>query len=412
MTALEEKLRAALRETADEIPPQAPPLRLRPRRRRRWIAWAAPLASAAMVVALVAASLAIAGGLRHPPAPSSPAGLNAVPPYYVAIVTGKGQPDEDDSYGPAAEVRATLTGAVLARIVPPKPYADFTGVTAAADDRTFVLSAQEKFKPPASAQQEAREYPLGYSPPARFFVLHIDPGSHASPTLQALPAPFIPAKAAVHDMALSPDGTLLAADIGGLFSDDRLFVFNLATGTERAWSFTMCSHCLPDSGGLGTGGVNADALSWTAGGRVAFIGPGASPQGPGAVRLLDTSAPGTNLLADSKPVLNWPGGFNDSGPDWRGAIVTPDGLTAVIIEELVTSGVREQLAEFSTATGRATAILNNLPVVGNYEQVLYANATGSVLVVSYARPGMSAGILRGDSYTPIPWNRQISTAAW
>jgi hypothetical protein len=411
MTSLDDKLRAALRETADEIPPYAPPLRLSPRR-RGWIAWAAPLASATLVVALIAASLAIAAAIQRPKAASSQTGLGGVPPYYVAIVTGKGQPDEDDSYGPAAEVRATATGAVLARIVPPKPYADFTGVTAAADDRTFVLSAQEKFQPPSSVQQEARDYPLGYTPAARFFLLHIDPASHIRTTLQALPARFIPTKDAVHDMALSPDGTLLAADVGGQLFDSQLFVFNLATETERAWSFKSCSHCLPSSGGLGTGGVNADALSWTAGGQLAFMGPGASGQGPGAVRLLDVNALGTNLETDSRPVVNWPGGPNDGGPDWRGGIVTPDGRTAVIIEELVTRGVREQLAEFSTATGRATAILNNLPVVGLYEQVLYTNASGSELVVSYARPGMSAGIVRGKSYTPIPWNPQICTAAW
>jgi hypothetical protein len=34
------------------------------------------------------------------------------------------------------------------------------------------------------------------------------------------------------------------------------------------------------------------------------------------------------------------------------------------------------------------------------------------MVVSYARVGMTAGILHGDTYTPIPWNPQTSTAAW
>ena len=42
----------------------------------------------------------------------------------------------------AAELRSTQTGAVLAKITPPKPYVSFTGVTGAAGDRTFVLSAQ------------------------------------------------------------------------------------------------------------------------------------------------------------------------------------------------------------------------------------------------------------------------------
>lgn len=422
MTPLENKLRTALRETADEIPAQAPPLRLRSRpgaarTRRRWLTWAAPLASAAVVVALVAGSLALTGGVPRPrPSAEPTAGLAAVPPYYVAIVTSKGQPDEYASSGPVAEVRATATGAVLARIVAPRPYADFTGVTAAADDRTFVLSAQEKFQPPASTQQTIKQYPFGYTPPARFFLLRINPASpdqQGRVSLRALPESFIPATDTLHDMALSPDGTSLAGDIGGVLDNTQLYVFNLATGTRRPWSIKTCSHCGTAGGGLGFGGVNVDALSWTADGRhIAFVVPG-------AVRLLDIDAPGSNLLTDSKVVLLWPGGNNDGGPDWRGAIITPDGRTVVIIEELVAprpngSGVnvREQLATYSAATGHLVRILNNLPVTGNYEQVLYPSVTGGALVVSYARPGQSAGIVRGNRYTPIPWNPQILAAAW
>ncbi len=63
-----------------------------------------------------------------------------------------------------------------------------------------------------------------------------------------------------------------------------------------------------------------------------------------------------------------------------------------------------------------TAILTNLNTsdvkTWGLEQVLYTNATGSVLVVSYARPGVSAGILRADTYTPLPWTARTMTAAW
>ncbi len=50
--------------------------------------------------------------------------------------------------------------------------------------------------------------------------------------------------------------------------------------------------------------------------------------------------------------------------------------------------------------------------LGGYEQVLYTNATGGVLVVAWARAGNSAGIVRGHAYTPIPWTSHTSTAAW
>jgi hypothetical protein len=59
-----------------------------------------------------------------------------------------------------------------------------------------------------------------------------------------------------------------------------------------------------------------------------------------------------------------------------------------------------------------TATLNNLKVVNEDEQVLYASPAGRALVVSYARPGVSAGIYRGRTFTPIPWTPQTSTAAW
>jgi hypothetical protein len=44
---------------------------------------------------------------------------------------------------------------------------------------------------------------------------------------------------------------------------------------------------------------------------------------------------------------------------------------------------------------------------------MYTNATGSVLVVSrYAESGANAGILRADTYTPLPWTATTVTAAW
>jgi hypothetical protein len=133
MTPLQDKLRDALRETADEIPVQAPPLdlSLRPRVSRdgqnaRWRAWAPPLAAAALVLAAVGASLAVAGNLTHLPVTAGPqADLTGVPAYYVALITAKPQADVANDLDSsslaysAAELRSTQTGAVLARITPP-----------------------------------------------------------------------------------------------------------------------------------------------------------------------------------------------------------------------------------------------------------------------------------------------------
>ena len=95
----------------------------------------------------------------------------------------------------------------------------------------------------------------------------------------------------------------------------------------------------------------------------------------------------------------------------------PDGRTVVIVEELANDSapikVRDRLLKISVATGRVT-VVNDLNILAGYqyEQVMYSNASGSVLVVSGARKGKTAGILRGDRYTPIPWDRHIATAIW
>jgi len=430
MTGLENKLRAALRDTADEIPATPPRLRLPPERgparsgpawpgpvwpaQRRWISWAAPLAAAVLVLAVVAASLAVVygGSGRTTSKPAVPA---AVPPYYVAL-TAPAYPDVYNGNTTAAEIRATATGAVLAKVVPPKPYVHFAGVTAAANDRTFVLVAEEKSHPP---EQQPGEGPHPYYQPSRFYLLRFDPGT-GRVSLRALPAAFIPANEEVRDMALSPDGTSLAADIDGQWLvGSHLFVFDLATGTERAWSFKTCARCGPSSGGLGYGGTNVDALSWTGDARhVAFVGPNrAGWPSHGTVRLLDVTLPGSDLLANSRPVATLPPGDNATDLSWRGAIITPDGQTVVMVEELATGKaplmVRDRLLKVSVTTGRV-AVVNDLNVLAGYqyEQVMYTNATGSVLVVSGARKGMTAGILHGDTYTPLPWDRHIATAVW
>jgi hypothetical protein len=421
MIPLEDKLRAAIHATAEEIPADPPPLRLgspgRSPGRRPWSrlslgagrirlgwgggrnTWLAPLAAAAVVVAVVLGSLAVTGGgagRATPATPAAPAGLAGVPPYYVALTISGGD-EVEVARATGAQVRSTATGAVLATIAVPKPYAGFNGITAAADDRTFVLSAEE---------ENERE---------RFFVLHIDqdpatsPARHGRVSLQPLLA-SVPPSEGILDMALSPDGTSLAAEIGN-GSDVRLYVFNLVTGTQRTWSFQSSSGC---SFVAGLPALGVDALSWTADGQhIGFICSGASANST-AVRLLDTSGPGTNALAVSKPVAPSASVTNLTG-GWQGAIITPDGRTVLIVAELDTKEgphmqVRKRLLKVSTATGKVTAILNNLNI--GREQVLYTNATGNVLVVSYAGPGVNAGILRGDTYTPLPWTARTLTAAW
>jgi len=298
-------------------------------------------------------------------------------------------------------------------------------VTAAAGDHTFVLLAQGKNNPPRTGQS--------YSPPSRFFVLHIAPG--AAPggrvALRALPAGFIPANHEVNSMALSPDGTSLAADISPAGGGSQLFVFDLATGTSRTWTFTACRHCGLGADRLGWGSYQGGALSWTGDGRhLAFVGPkappavgsGASSFTPGSVRLLDVSAPGTDLLANSTIILKWPReASKEVGPGWRAMTITPDGRTVVFLEQLIAygpkgsvNGSRGLLAKASVATGKVTAVSGSVKPADQYQQLMYTNATGHALVVYYYGPKyeVRVGILRGNQFTPIPWSPRTVTAAW
>ena len=106
MSMLEDRVRRALRETAEEITPlDVPPLRLpdadgrgprrrpalaRSRRARGWPGWLTPLAAAAAVAAVLAATLALTGTLSgHRPAQrgQQAAPLPGVPRYYVVLAT-------------------------------------------------------------------------------------------------------------------------------------------------------------------------------------------------------------------------------------------------------------------------------------------------------------------------------------
>ena len=446
MTPLEDKLRAAIHATAEEIPADPPPLRLGspgliPRRRpwfrpaasrfrpgrRGWNTWLAPLAAAVLVVAVVLGSLAVTRSGSGTATPSTPPGLAGLPPYYVAVIAMPADPASpadpaDPATAPSvAQVRSTATGAVLATIAAPKPYVKFIAVTAAADDRTFVLDAQGASFSMDRVRQLNSQHPgsVEYGRPFRLFVLHIDPDpkSHSSRvSLRALPASFVPAGQGIWGMALSPDGTSLAAaspDGSEHGYDMQLIVFNLVTGTRRVWGFASADEIYMPPAMLG-------GLSWTADGQhVAFTGPGASA-GSSVLRLLDTSDPGPNALAASKPIPT-PAAITRTDESLTTAVITPDGRTAVFATAVTTRDgqemlVRRRILKVSVATGQVTAILGTPKSLAgkplDFELILYSNATGSVLVVSYAQPGTSAWILHGDTYTPIPWSPHTITAAW
>jgi hypothetical protein len=477
--SLDDGLRRALREIAGEVPADSvPPLVLPPRRRRpvslrpagragldatrtrrraRPRAWtrARSWATVAGSAALAAGVLAAATGLAHvlnlhqearPEAAVQPgarfgaataaalpsriptpvtAGELGVPAYYLAL-TLVGSTSRDGAGRRAdAVVRATRTGQTLARVGVPRPYRTFTSVTAAADDRTFVLAAQQP--PLAAPRQKLARSSGGRSAgvaqrPTRLFVLRLDPGGAAATArtrLTALPLSYVPAGTTATGLALSPDGTRLAVSVA---ADEgagpaQLRVVDLASGIQRAWSPTACRRCGPARLGLGAGLSHGYGwLSWAADDRtLAFVWSG---RDNGQVRLLDTAKPGTGLLADSRLVPRPPPG--GSGRSWQEVVLTPDGQTILAVTQ--TAAGRDgrrvpagaDLVGFSPATGKQASVLSRSLSSSGSARVLWTSGSGSTLVVSHARPGQAAGaqILRPGRDAAIPWSGAIIGAAW
>lgn len=116
-------------------------------RPHRWWSWGAPLTAAAVVVALAVSLVLVkdipnGGAVPKNPATTTPTGPDGAPRYYVAL-KGAGLSLQDQLKGIIRDdvvVGDSVTGKTLATFAPPA-HTTFQSVTAAADDRTFVVFA-------------------------------------------------------------------------------------------------------------------------------------------------------------------------------------------------------------------------------------------------------------------------------
>jgi len=416
MNQLEEKLAAALRDTGEEISPHSvPPLRLRgaprratlPRLPHRWKAWLTPLAAAAAVAAVVATSLAMSATFHGHARGTSPAGeqqlngsppgpasaLRKVPPYFVAL------PEQALIYARAATVRSTVTGRVLATVSPPRPYSVFTWVSGAADDRTFVLAAQRWWRI-GSGQAGARAQERDNTARTVFFRLAFHPATGTT-QLTRLAVPEKIRATDIGGMGVSADGTRLA-----LTFRTYIQIINLATGATRTWTW-------PGGGWIGNFKPDGQIFSWSADGRyLAFQQWGGKFDSTAHVRLLDTTAPGTSLTAAKviRTFLNQDGVLTFSPGN---TLLTPDGtkiVTATTFSPRQRSRIsHEEITEFSVQTGKPVLTQDKFAPRAGWQEVLWTNSDGSVLVLSDPRgkktqdgPGNILGVLSGNKFTPIP----------
>lgn len=445
MNSVERTIIAATRAYGDSVR-EIPPLELTPeppwerpgvraRRARGLKPWMAPAAAAAAVVAL-AISLVIVRDIPngHGVAPvSSAAASPQVPPYYVTLEPLGAKLDSPK----ALQVRDTRTGAKLVTLPPPKGSTYF-GATAAADDRTFIVDT----------------LPLGrvYNPNAprtwylvRIFVRH---GRIAAIGLRRL---AIPKVADVTAIAVSGSGRELAVATGGGdglgigigFGDVTyppnapgvLRLYSVGTGRLlRTWTST-------DHAAFSLPGLNAEnntILSWVDGDRaLAFSstwtthkpsGKSHKPAYHKAVRMLDPSARGHDLLADSRVV--WTQATSTLFANSRGCqvgsdpAISTDGKTVVCVS--ITQAARAAgktsaaitlrwLAYPASASAPASAgrLLYRLTVnphsLGVFGGALRAGPSGAAVLARWyvLRPGAAPatvhfGVISHGKFTPLP----------
>jgi hypothetical protein len=162
------------------------------------------------------------------PGPSLASYVSAgvIPPYFVSVAfTGK------VAQSPAvAVVHDTVSGHALATIRPPIRGGTIVGVSAAGDDRTFVLDEQFWVKP---------KYPFptaGYPGPHSFYLLRLSSAGRVS-SLGRLRV-TVPATQVLRAFALSPDGQRLALAVQSRKNLGRteLMIVTLSTGSTRVWA--------------------------------------------------------------------------------------------------------------------------------------------------------------------------------
>jgi hypothetical protein len=259
-----------------------------------------PLAPAPSRAAATGASPSVsaAGGKGSPPA--------SVPRYYVAL--DPAQPD-------GLFVRETATGAVVGSLPAPQDTV-FTAVFGTGTGRVFVVEARPVRPTPGGGDE--------------LYLVHLAPGSESSPKwwIASWIEPLHAGHAAgpgLTALALSPDASKIA--IAYTYrtyppNPQPVILYRVATGAVlRTW--TVASGIISAADPMGNGDLGQDprgtSMRWTADGRgLAFAfhanaAPGKQGYGydrAASIRLLDTTAPGRDLIANSR-------GLNGPGPEYN-----------------------------------------------------------------------------------------------
>ena len=415
MPDLENLLREELQHEAQKVQPELlRPLQV-PTRRPSWRPRLLPFAAAAAVIAVITAGALVAGLTAAPkPAAHKPAVSGSAPAslprFYVTTSSGPG------GRGIQAVVRTSASGKVTG-IVPvpsalPVEWADSGGtfVTAAADDRSFIIGVQGGQSPTKTGLD------------LRLFRFAISAAGKPGHLTELAPAPA--RDETTEGIALSPDGKLLAVSMmrstPGNYAP-TIQVLNLATGAIRTWTVPTRNYPYLIGPPSWADGSRVIAFTWL---RSTQSGLMAAPRG---IRLLDITAPGGNLLAGTLIV---PNGVVAAG-SLVSALITPDGRDVIVVTwrdltpRASTHTVVVRFAELQASTGRLVRLLRTQ--TARYDQVNVVTVEDSLAVLSLGSQGryaMVQGIQFGwldvggpdpGRFTPlpaVPAGQYVNFAAW
>jgi hypothetical protein len=236
---------------------------------------------------------------------------------------------------------------------------------------------------------------------ATFFEIRLT-GDRTATTVTELPIP--PDTAPLEFMAASPDGSKLAYSTlvmhGAVGDVQNLVVASTTNGSERAWT-------TPESNATGSMGPmnflangRTLAFSWTA------PSSGTSPSSS-ALRLLDTAAPGSDLMA-GKAALR----FAVTGGVIQGYTLSPNGRIAIAVQ----SGHADETVVGSMAVRAAgthdwTVLYRPRPTSAgsvdscNTPPLWISNDGSRVLIECYATasPDVSIVLINHGHVTQLPW---------
>lgn len=420
MNVIEERIRAAARAAADTVAPDSvPPLELpapRPRRLGRWLQaarspgaawppWAAqltPWAAALAVIAIVITTVTLSppahqGGLGHATATASRPDVPLGPPVSTYVRSGQVPPYFVSLTPSDAVVHLTDGGAAVATIRPSLPGGKVVAVTAAGDDRTFVLAEQPKF------DRTAEFYQIRLSASGR-------PGAPIR-----LPMSVADVKT-MTGLALSPDGTRLAIAVapGGGVQQVRLYPVH--GGPARTWSAT-------GSGTIG-GRFAARALSWPASQRTLAFNW--SINQTETVRLLDIGNGGGSLLAASQPAVMLAATTEPGRMPYRcldDMLITPNGSAIVCPAGNIRNAGKNGTITYSTGFPEFSVTTRSLiRITGHWPQqqndpyvydLLWSSASGQVLIGAIHSAGRDwIGVISGNRFTPLNDQRSLGAYAF